>query len=572
MAAGRSFVRAIAGRGVSIPAFLLVKPVRTTCCTPLSTTGVPFRGSSIAIFWVLGITGILAAVADAQSPARNRESVRETERVARASWQPVRAASAPHLEPANSGNQVRVVQHQSGGDLPPPPRSVVEIPSPEPEYVDHLDGQIVLQPFRGGGVSWDGLSHGGSCGCESVGCDGGCDSFGGCDGRCGGDPGCDGLCSTHAWRPCVTICFPQNGWASFEYLAWWQDGMSLPPLVTSNMGTGIPGTDAGVLGRASTVTLFGGDRLLDDSFDGGRLRFGVWLDRCHTWGVGAEFFSLGTQSTGFRGTSTGNPILARPFFNTQTGLEDSELVAFPNVISGTIGVTAESQLDGWGVHFRRLRQTEQGCGSSLFCSTAEPFHSRTEMLFGYRGLQLDERVLITEDLVSADQDRFEMFDRFDTRNQFNGFDVGWAYQRTRGYWSFDGLVRLAFGNTRQTVTINGQTTLSDPINPPPQTLLGGLLAQESNIGTYQQDQFTVVPEINANIGFQLTDNLRMTFGYTFIYWSNIVRPGEHISRDLNPNQLPPPNDPLLGVARPEFKWDTVDYWVQGLNVGGEYRW
>ena len=168
---------------------------------------------------------------------------------------------------------------------------------------------------------------------------------------------------------------------------------------------------------------------------------------------------------------------------------------------------------------------------------------------------------------------FDILDRFETRNQFNGFDIGWMYRRTHGFWTYDCLVRMAIGNTRQTVTINGQTTINDPTSTPAvQTLPGGLLTQTSNIGLFRQNEFTVVPEFNANIGYQLTDHLRMMLGYTFIYWSNVVRPGEHISRDLNPNLLPPPADPLTGAQRPAFAFDTTDYWAQGISFGGEYRW
>ena len=532
----------------------------------------------------------------ATAQSRQRESVRESERVARATWQPVRSASrdsaSQNSDPAansrsrsssESASRVRVAQHESEATLPPP-RSVVEgsdeiVEYGSREYRDamSLDGQVIYDPMPGqisGGTHFSGGTQfpGDGCGCEEIGCDGTCDGLVGCDGYCGDASGCGGGCGPEAWRPCLTLCLPQDGWASFEYLAWWQDGMRLPPLVTSNLGTGIAGTDAGVLGRASTVTRFGGDRVLEEAFEGGRLRFGVWLDRRHKLGVGAEYFSTGTLESHFQATSSGNPILGRPFFNTETGQEDSSLVAFPGLISGTVGVRADSELDGWGVHFRHLRERIEGHGGWLFCGAGDKYCARAEMLLGYRGLQLDERVLVTENSVSSDEERFDMFDRFDTRNQFNGVDVGWAYERTRGYWTFDSAIRLALGNTRQTVTVDGRTTITDPSDPPAQTYTGGLLAQPSNIGTFRQDEFTVVPEINANIGFHLTDNLQLTFGYTFIYWSNVVRPGDHISRDLNPNQLPPAADPLTGANRPGFRWDTVDYWVQGMNVGGEYRW
>lgn len=439
-----------------------------------------------------------------------------------------------------------------------------------------VGGPMVSGPMVGGTVACDSLPVG-TCGCDDPYCAGDC-GLGCATGGCGlsGCSTCGELCSPAAWRPCVTLCLPQDGWVTFEYLGWWQDGMDLPPLVTTSADPNVPRAEAGVLTSASTRILFGGNEILDDGFDGGRLRFGVWLDRCHTWGVGAELFQIGRESESFVANSTGDPVLSRPFFNTQTGIEDAELIAFPSVLTGTVGVFADSELSGGGVQLRYLRSCDEGCSKWLFCGCPEHFCSRTEALFGYRGLQLKENVQINENLVSTDTANpgsFDIFDRFETRNQFHGFDIGWMHRRTRGFWTFDTTLRLAVGNTRQTVTINGETTVNDPSNTPSvQTLPGGLLTQTSNIGTFRQDEFTVVPEVNFNVGYQLTDHLRMMLGYTGIYWSNVVRPGDHISRDVNPNLLPPPADPFSGTLRPAFAFNTTDYWAQGINFGGEYRW
>jgi hypothetical protein len=374
----------------------------------------------------------------------------------------------------------------------------------------------------------------------------------------------------------VTICLPQDGWVSLEYLSWWQDGMRLPPLVTTNITNDVPQDEAGVLTSPTTRILFGGRDVLDDQFDGGRLRFGLWLDRCHTWGVGFEYFQIGSESDNFSRTSTGDPILARPFFNTQTGVEDSELVAYPGVISGRVAVRAESEFQGAGVHFRYLRCCDQGCSKWLFCGCPEHYCSRTEAMIGYRYLQLDESVQVTENLVSGltnEPGSFDIVDRFETRNEFNGVDLGWSYRHTRGYWTMDCLLRLGVGNTRQTVRINGQTTIDSPLQDPQvQTFPGGLLTQTSNIGTYRNNQFAVVPEFNTNLGYQLTEHFRVMLGYTFIYWSNVVRPGDQIDLDVNPELIPPPADPITGAQRPGFAFDTTDYWAQGINLGVEYRW
>ncbi|MDA8745876.1 BBP7 family outer membrane beta-barrel protein [Rubripirellula amarantea] len=434
--------------------------------------------------------------------------------------------------------------------------------------------------YEGGPSSCDAMPSG-DCGCGLGGCDGGCDSLG-CDslgcGSCGGAgcSTCGELVSPNAWRPCLTLCVPQDGWVSFEYLMWWQDGMSLPPLVTTSVGTAIPATESGVLGQGHTRTLFGGNDVLTDSIDGGRLRFGVWLDKCHTWGLGAEYFELGEESEGYSRTSNGSPLLSRPFFNTETGVEDAELVAFPGILSGNVTARATSKLTGAGVHLRHLQCCYEGCGRGLFCGCDEKYCSRTETMYGYRFLELEESVTVTEALVSSDNSNpgsFDILDRFETRNQFNGFDIGWMYKRTRGFWTFDALLRMGIGNTRQTVRIDGSTTINTTTQTPQvQTFEGGLLTQPTNIAVYEQDQFTVVPEFGLTAGYQLTDHLRATLGYTFIYWSNVVRPGDQISRDVNPNWLPPRDATVEGARRPGFEFDTTDYWVQGISFGGEYRW
>ncbi|MGB7326926.1 MAG: BBP7 family outer membrane beta-barrel protein [Rubripirellula sp.] len=548
------------------------------------------------------------------SSSSSRRSVRTTEKAARANWQPTRettksgntqqstlveAAVEPAfaLKPAparqtNTKNQsntkksVRPVGHVSSGGIPvPPDDSMSIVDSTYSHYDEHeiLDGQVMMSPMEGeviyeGDMSSSSCDSMGGCGCGDVFCTGGCDSMGGgCDsGTCGssGCNSCGELIGGNAWRPCVTLCMPQDGWFSAEYLMWFQDGMELPPLVTTSP-TGTNVNQAGVLGGPSSI-LFGGNKVLEDSIDGFRLNFGVWLDGCHTWGLGGEYFKIGQESESFSATSSGATILARPFFNvnptTGAAREDAELVSFPNVITGTVSATASSELFGAGIHLRHLRMANEGCTSGLFCGCPGHFCSRQEVMFGYRYLQLDESVNIRENLRGLDPvSTFSILDTFETQNQFNGFDLGWKYRRTRGYWSADALLRMAFGVTNQTVRIDGSTVSTDSTGTQVSSS-GGLLAQRTNIGIYEQDEFSVIPQLDLNLGYQLTDHLRATVGYTFLYWSNVVRPGDQIDRDLNPALLPPEQDPFTGASRPGFKFDTTDYWAQGISIGGEYRW
>ena len=428
------------------------------------------------------------------------------------------------------------------------------------------EGEVI---YEGGTIVDAGCDALGSCGCDAV----GCDAIGSCGPSCGCSM-CGEVPSGRAWRPALTLSLPQDGWVSVEALHYWVDGMDLPPLLTTSPN-GTAQADAGVLTRLGTTTVFGGDAIFDDdAFDGGRLRFGIWLDRCHTWGIGGEYFDLDRETLRFSQSSTGDPILARPFFNTLTGREDSELVAFPGVVSGTATIGAYSELVGGSFYIRGLRCCSEGCREWLFCGCKGHFCTRSEFRLGYRYLELEEGVSIEEELTSqstANPGSFDIRDQFDTRNQFNGLDFGWNHRLVRGYWSLDSLVRIAIGNNKQTVTIDGATTITDGTGTT-ETFDAGVFAVASNSGTFEQDEFSVVPEFGLTLGYQFNDHWKGTVGYSGIYWSNVVRPGQHIPTMLNPEQFPPVVTNPTGDPRPLFAFDTTDYWAHGVTYGLEYRW
>ena len=135
------------------------------------------------------------------------------------------------------------------------------------------------------------------------------------------------------------------------------------------------------------------------------------------------------------------------------------------------------------------------------------------------------------------------------------------------------LGKVALGATHQEVRISGTTDFTDP-GVAPVRQQGGLLALPTNIGSYSRDQFSVVPEIGINVGRQVTDHLRLFAGYTLLYWSGVVRPGDQIDFGVNPTQLPTPTGPgtLVGEARPAFAFRNTDLWAQGVNLGLELNW
>ena len=65
----------------------------------------------------------------------------------------------------------------------------------------------------------------------------------------------------------------------------------------------------------------------------------------------------------------------------------------------------------------------------------------------------------------------------------------------------------------------------------------------------------------------MTNFLRLNVGYTFLAWSNVVRPGDQIDRVANISQIPPPVGPgtLMGPANPAFNFKDSFFWAQGIN-------
>jgi hypothetical protein len=364
-------------------------------------------------------------------------------------------------------------------------------------------------------------------------------------------------------------------WVRADYLLWWTKGSPLPPLVTSSPDT-TPLAQAGVLGQPGTTILFGDNDVNNEDRSGYRFRAGYWFDCCMCSGIEAEYFQLDTKTDSYDAFCPPGGTLNRPFFNVQTGLQDSELVCYPGVVNGSVHVNADSDFQSGGIRFvKNYCQREWCLPAGDCCDKMIRGGYRLDWLAGYRYMRLDEGVMINEMLVSTNTGgviplgtTFDVQDNFQTDSEFHGADFGMMAQWRRGRWTLDVLGKTAVGNVHNSVSINGSTTTMVP-NGPTTTNPGGLLAQGTNIGTYESDDFSIVPEASLNIGYNVTPRLRALVGYTFIYWSNVVRPGDQIDLGLNPSQFPPGT--LVGAARPAFTMNDSDFWAQGFNVGAEYR-
>jgi hypothetical protein len=369
-------------------------------------------------------------------------------------------------------------------------------------------------------------------------------------------------------------------WVDVQYLLWWTSGMSIPPLVTTSPEGTLP-EDAGVLGEPNTQILYGNEDILTSALHGARIRSGIWIDQNNMLGIQGEYFGFGTQSTRFSGQSDadGLPILARPFFNINPrdpftlipnppARQDSQLVSFPDVLSGSIAIDANTQFQSASLAIRT------NLAGDTLGSNPRTQYSRVDMIAGYRYLRLRDRLGISQNSTSLNPlapVSLDIFDRFDTRNEFHGADLGAVWQAGWNRWSLECLLRTGIGNVRQVVDIQGGTTIT-PENAPAESYVGGLLAQQTNIGHTSQDRFAMLPEIGVTLGFRVLPHWQLTAGYTLLYWGSIARPGDQIDLDVNPDQLPPPLDPVEGPLRPAFEFHESDFWAQGMNIGLQGSW
>ena len=132
-------------------------------------------------------------------------------------------------------------------------------------------------------------------------------------------------------------------WVRGEFLGWWTKGFATPPLLTTSP-TGTAPTQAGVLGAAGTSVLLGGKDLSGGFRPGERISFGAWLTGSQTWGVEASYLQINRQTEYFNASGVSVPILARPFFNSQSGQQDSQIINYPGQQSGTFSSAVASDL------------------------------------------------------------------------------------------------------------------------------------------------------------------------------------------------------------------------------------
>jgi hypothetical protein len=341
-----------------------------------------------------------------------------------------------------------------------------------------------------------------------------------------------------------------------EYLLWWLKGDRVPPLVTTSSPQ-----DQGFLGAPTTRVLFGGNSIDTDARNGARFTAGLWLDQWCDQAVEISGFFLTGGAARFSASSANNPVLARPFFNVNTGTQFSELVASPGIATGTVNVSSPNSL--WGLDANWVCKVCCGC------------NWRVNAFGGFRYLNFTESLTVTEAIQGGPaapapftNSFTTVFDRFGVSNNFYGAQAGLAGTYVSGPWSVNVRGQVGLGSTYQSLRIDGNEQIFQPTGT--LSSQGGLLALSSNIGSHHHATFSVVPEIALTLGYQINPHVRVFAGYDILYWTGVARAGEQIDTNLDVTKIPFFNTANLPPApgnHPQVLFRESDFWAQGLVAG-----
>jgi hypothetical protein len=444
---------------------------------------------------------------------------------------------------------------------------------------------------------------------------------------CPGCAACAGGCDRYPANP-------YRVWGSAEYILWRIKDTGVPSLSTQN-GAGflfVPVTNTfislqpvGVQNITQTVTLPssfststtppGTGNIGFGDQPGLRFTLGYWLDSDETIGIDANFYRLWRRTNNFFNSSFS------PTQGVATGFSDQQLIQTTQIIAGVavtqtqaaltvpvfVAATEQNNLLGtissqsWGMDYNgRCRVCSFGCFN-------------LDALGGFRYLDVDERLSTSQNLsLSAVPGATSMApagsqnalnnaitlpqtaqfagtitDLIDTHNRFYGAQFGFSWDwRVIGKVFCSGFTKVALGDMRQTFSLRGFTQqvvfdASRPNNPGIQTTPGGeFVGPQDNNTERHYDRVCLLPEVNFNVGYEITDNLRVFVGYDYMYISALSRPVEQLTVARSTTALAfggagsafSGGSSTINVLAPAFKIHDSQAWIYGISMGVDLRY
>src|SRR5262249_42939276 len=152
------------------------------------------------------------------------------------------------------------------------------------------------------------------------------------------------------------------------------------------------------------------------------------------------------------------------------------------------------------------------------------------MLIGPRYLNLDQKLIINDsrqDLPGLGNPGNSFFfqDNFTTYNRFYGGQVGLEGECRIGCFVLTLTGKVAVGENDMISKISGNTIITEPDGTVTTSNTRAVLVQPSNVGEQHLKKIGVIPAGEAYVGYDFNEYVRLSIGYSFIYWFDILRPG-----------------------------------------------
>ena len=412
-------------------------------------------------------------------------------------------------------------------------------------------------------------------------------------------------------------------WVEGEYLLWGVRGLRTPPLLTTSAPT-----DAGIVGRTTTLVLAGGpDRELSFKvLNGMRLGAGFFGDADRRFGfvLSGHFTEEKPFTREFGGLNTaGLPVLARPFVDVNgapsaivlSGPDNAAAFARVRATNSTFGIEPAALINLYraepgsrliwsidaivGYRFlqvkeelsvRTISQLDQNVSTPIFVTgpfgvVAQVGVNQGSATANFAGAQVFGPVVL------------DVRDSFRVQNRLNGGVLGLKFEGRYGLFTTSFTGKVSLGTMSSRVEVNGFSNFLDltgrsgglpgsganvilgqngrvfGANIGAGGALGGVLANSGNIGVFTRDRFTAVPEIGGNIGVAVTGGMTVYVGSQFMFFPDVIRPGSLINPVVNSSSIPgSPNYGNGGALNPGVTVRTESLWIGGATFGAMFRY
>jgi hypothetical protein len=371
-------------------------------------------------------------------------------------------------------------------------------------------------------------------------------------------------------------------WLDADYLLFWlKPAPAGPALLTTGNLTTPTSLGSGILGTPSASILAGDSYLNQGPYSGFRIG-GGWMNCAGTLGAEGSFFYLAQRGIdeSFASDATGNPLLARPIIDARSGNETVLFVSAPNAFAGSFNVASATEFFGadgnvllpWkrcvACYPDEIGYYVTGLGGFLYLNL------RDDLTLAQSSNVLPLGIGFFDGAPIGPGGNISLSDDIRTLNQFYGGQIGLKAGLTWWRLTLNGTAKVALGSMRETADLSGSTTGFNALTGMTATVPGGLYVLSTNAGQHNRNIIAVVPQGMLALAVEITSQIKLTVGYTFIYVSDVARPGNLIDRTINRTELPSSqtfNPAVPGPQRPGFTWSGTDFWAQGINVGLSLR-